>query len=159
VAACLLAALLTTGSVRRAAHWKAVASAADQAAADTQRAHLPVGLTPEALPGQIVEYQAAAQATSKIPPPTDAASLMAQLLAVWPTDVPCTPQSIVIGDAGVSVSVLIEGDPALFLRRFAPPQRWSMHEPKMNTSGAFTRIALALIPPSSHAHSGKGARP
>jgi hypothetical protein len=154
VLALMILAFFITGSLRRADHWNRVAAAAagqyTRVAADLVpggegggRDH---GAAIAQLPARIAELQAATRSAKELRPPTDAAARLAQLLASWPTDVVATPQSVVVSDRGVSISVTVPGDAAAFLRRFVPPRGWTLQEPKLSASGAGTRLALNLVP-------------
>jgi hypothetical protein len=141
-AALACAALLSLGLLRRAQHDQAVA-AAERGALATAMAQAKVSeLT---LPRELDTLRRAAKSQTLRPSGSpDAAPALAALLAAWPAQVPCKPQSISIDASGASIELSVEGDPSPFLRAFKAPQGWTLAEPRLNTAGSLTRLSLTL---------------
>ncbi len=84
---------------------------------------------------------------AKIAP--DAAVGFEALLKAWPAEVPCKPQSVTVSGDGISLGVVVEGDPAPFLKAFSPPATYSLDEPRVTSAGPVTRLSLHLSPRAS----------
>lgn len=144
--ALLLIALITAGFVRRAAHWDGVAADARDAAQRLVERHALASADPQAVGAELAKVQMAAMGAAAARPAPDAALALCTLLKAWPASVPCKPQSIGVTESGVTVSILVEGDPSEFLRAFTPPPGWTMNEPRLNNTGTLTRVAIDLRP-------------
>jgi hypothetical protein len=142
----LVSAMAAIGLFRRTAQSGAVARDAALAAGRAVAAWLPPGAPPEALNAEVSRLKQASQATTQVNPAPDAALALAALLRAWPATVPCKPQSIAVTETGITVSVLVEGDARPFLQAFAPPEGWTMEEPRVNSADKFVRIAIDLKP-------------
>lgn len=144
----VLVGLATVGLARRASHWEAIAHDAEQAraklASDVLGADAQPAAANLALDAEIDRLRAAAR--HRPTPPSDASVRLASLLNAWPAGVPSKPQSIAVNDAGVSVSVSVDGDPAPFLAAFKAPEGWTLDEPRLNKAGEVTRLTLRLRP-------------
>jgi hypothetical protein len=145
-AAVLLCGLLiAVGLHRRAARWGERAGSARSAAARLAEIVSPGG-RPEELATEAARLRGTRDALAKAAPPPDASVALAAVLHAWPANVPSKPQSISVGQSGVSISVSVEGDAAAFLKAFAPPPGWMLDEPRLNTADKVTRLALQLRP-------------
>lgn len=145
VAVLLCGLLVATGLHRRASRWSERAESARVAAvrlADT----ISPGGRPEELASEAARLRGTRDVLAKAAPPPDASLALAAVLHTWPANVPSKPQSISVGQSGVSISVSVEGDAAAFLRAFSPPPGWTLDEPRLNTVDKVTRLALQLRP-------------
>ncbi|MFN7021600.1 MAG: hypothetical protein ACK4WH_09770 [Phycisphaerales bacterium] len=135
--------LLAVGLHRRASHWRDLAGSANAAVRHLARTAgqtgRPVDLTAEA-----ARLRGTREALAKAAPPPDAALSLAAVLRAWPASAPSRPQSISVSPTAVAVSVSIEGDPAAFLKAFAPPAGWTLDEPRLNTADKVTRLSFQL---------------
>ncbi|MBX3359540.1 MAG: hypothetical protein KF745_14060 [Phycisphaeraceae bacterium] len=141
-----LASLAAIGLLRRAAHWT---HAADLASAAAREALEGAGLDESHLDlaQRLAEARQFKTLTTSAPEQADAAGVLAEILALWPS-VPggpqAKPQSLAITDASITASVLIEGSPTPFLDAFAPPPGWALEEPRLSTQESFTRVSITL---------------
>jgi hypothetical protein len=138
--------LLAIGLERRASYFRASAASAAAATDRLIASALPRGSKPGALAAEVARQQQAARSALNIAPAPDAAVALSALLKAWPSDAACKPQALTVNESGMTVSVLVEGDPAPFLREFRAPAGWSLEEPRLNTNREFTRIAIVLKP-------------
>jgi hypothetical protein len=136
------AALVAVGLGRRAEHWDNIAGAARDARLQLAARAAP-GVAPERLAIEVARLRAAAAGG---PAPRDAALTLTSLLDAWPNAAAATPQSIVVGDSGVSVSVSVEGEPSAFLAALQPPEGWTLDDPRLNAAGGVTRLTLQMRP-------------
>lgn len=149
----LVGGLAVIGFSRRSSHWQAVSARAERAHRD-----LVAQVWGDDAPGMPPQHAAVALdaeldrlrelARSRPTPPSDASVRLVSLLKAWPVNASSKPQSLAVNDAGVTVSVAVEGDPAPFLAAFKPPEGWTMDEPRLNSAGAITRLTLQLRPES-----------
>jgi hypothetical protein len=137
--------LVATGLHRRASRWSERAESA-RAAAVRLAATVSTADRPEDLSAETARLRGTRDALAKAAPPPDASLVLAAVLHAWPANVPSKPQSISVGQAGVSFSVAVEGDAAAFLKAFSPPPGWTLDEPRLNTADKVTRLALQLRP-------------
>ena len=152
-AACLLliAGLTSAGLARRALHWNHVADVAASARASLVRESAPEapplapGLPPELrLTAELARLRALAESSGRIGPAPDAALALAEILSLWPTEVPSRPLSLVASGSDATLSVALDGDAAPFLRALRVPQGWTALEPRLQSSGGITRLTLGL---------------
>jgi hypothetical protein len=136
-------ALITTGMLRRASHWnrKADAAAASRLAVIGRTV---AGASDEALATELAHLRSAGDVLAHAGPAPDAALALVELLKAWPADVPSRPQALSVTGSQASISVIVEGDAAPFLHALHPPRGWLLEEPRLNTAGSATRLALSL---------------
>jgi hypothetical protein len=137
--------LLAVGLHRRASHWRELADHANAAAAQLAGAIGPTD-RPADLAAAAARLRGTRDALAKAAPPPDASLSLAAVLRAWPSSAPSKPQSISISPTAVAVSVSMEGDPAAFLKAFAPQTGWTMEEPRLNTADRVTRLSLQFRP-------------
>jgi hypothetical protein len=137
--------LLATGLHRRALHWRDLAGSADAAAEQLATAIGSTGRSVD-LTAEAARLRGTREALAKAAPPPDAAPALAAVLRAWPANAPSKPQSISVNPTAVAISVSVEGDPAAFLKAFAPPAGWVMDEPRLNTADRMTRLSVQLRP-------------
>src|SRR5690606_18898782 len=116
------ATMVAIGLGRRAEHWDGITTAAREARIDLATRAAP-GVPPERLAMEVARLRFAAEAAGGRPQ-RDAALTLAALLDAWPRAAAATPQSVVVGDSGVSLSVSVEGEPSGFLRDLRTPDGW-----------------------------------
>jgi hypothetical protein len=143
VVACGL--LVSVGLARRAAHWSAAATSAQEAWTTAALAHAP-GSEPSMALFDLRRLADRMDGAGSARPPPDAALALAGLLERWPAGVASKPQSIAVRASEVSVSVLVADAPA-FLAAMTPPEGWTMSPPMLNTSGDQTRLTLTFQRP------------
>jgi hypothetical protein len=136
------ATLAAIGLGRRADHWDGIATSAREARLELAARAAP-GVAPDRLALEVARLRSAAAGGR---PPRDAALTLASLLDAWPRAAAATPQSIVVGDSGVSVSVSVEGEPSAFLGALRPPEGWTLDDPRLNAAGGVTRLTLQMRP-------------
>jgi hypothetical protein len=146
----LCGALIALGLHRRASRWDERAESARVVAANIASTLTPSG-SPNDLAAEAARLQSTHDAFAKLKPPADAPLALAAVLQAWPTSVPSKPQTISIGQSGISISTSVEGDAAAFLKAFSPPPGFTLDEPRLNASDKLTRLSLQLRP--------SGARP
>lgn len=137
--------LITIGLQRRATRWTERAESARAAAAGVAAEFTQSGRADD-LAAEAARLRGTRDALARAAPPPDASLALAAVLHAWPANVPSKPQSISVGQSGVSISVSVEGDAAAFLRAFSPPRGWTLDEPRLNTADKVTRLALQLRP-------------
>lgn len=142
---------VTLGLSRRAALDRAFAQEAKDRSEEVTRAigeSLGVrGLRSEALSRALSRASQAAEAASRISPAADASGALSDLLAAWPPDAGCSPQTLIVADETVVVAVSIDDDAAAFLRRLMPALRtagWSLDEPRLTNLRGVTRLNLCM---------------
>lgn len=147
-----VALLLSIGLVRRE-RASTIESKAARAATAALLESVSPGLRPRDLTSTLNGYREAAKAATALKPPTDAALAFARLLAAWPTSQPIKPQTIGVSEQGVSIALVVEGDPASFIKAFKAPEGYTLDEPRLNavagTGGGglpLTRMNLQLKP-------------
>jgi hypothetical protein len=140
-----LAVLAMIGLVRRAAMWDRVANEAQAARGEVITQTLPGG-TSDSLAMEVARLRRLAEASGRVKPAPDAAFALGSLLRAWPAAVSSKPQSLVVSEAGATVSVSVEGDATPFLKAMKPPQGWTMDEPRLNSADTVTRLTLQLRP-------------
>jgi hypothetical protein len=150
----LESALVLTGTLRRARAYERLAQSSAQAARSTAADVLPgPSPSPSGLGTELERLEGLARAAAAARVRIEPVRALAEILQGWPTQTGAGPQSIVVGEAGAVLSVLVEGDPAGFLGGLRPPDGWSLEQPRLTSAGATTRISLQLRPP------GQGANP
>ena len=137
----LCLALVSIGLGRRASHQYAIGREA-RAATEALIAQIAPGARPEFLALEVSRARQSAENHARLKAPIDAAPPLAELLAAWPAAIPCKPQSINTTGNSITLSILIDGDPLPFLEAIRPPAGWAMEQPRLNTAGDTTRIAL-----------------
>jgi hypothetical protein len=139
----VLLGLVTVGSLRRAAHAHAVTAAA-AGAAKGLLALLGPSTTQPSLRAELdsLSRSAGFDLASRRSP--DAAAGLEAVLSVWPSAIQSRPQSVSIGPDGVSIAVLVPGNPADFVSALRPLAGWRLDEPSLVSVGAQTRINLHL---------------
>jgi hypothetical protein len=144
--ACLIClVLIGLGFARRAHHASAAAGQAAKAA-DVVLSHLTPDKRENSVMEQVGFVRAAADAASRARAPADAAAGLEALLKSWPASITCKPQSVSVSEGGVSFGVMVEGDPAPFLKAFIPPPGTALDEPRITSVGPVTRLNLHLHP-------------
>lgn len=141
------ATLIAIGLGRRIMHWNDVAVTAREASVELASRVAP-GVVPEHLAMEVLRLRSAAEA-QRVRSPRDAALTLASLLNAWPNATSITPQSIAVSDAGVSLSVSVEGEASAFLGVLKPPEGWTLEDPRLNASGGITRLTLQMRPKES----------
>lgn len=141
----LCGALVSFGLHRRASRWDERADAARLAASSVAATITPSGTTSD-LAAESTRLQATRDALAILKLPPDASLALVAVLHAWPTSVPSKPQTISIGQSGISISTSVEGDAAAFLKAFSPPPGFTLDEPRLNASDKLTRLSLQLRP-------------
>jgi hypothetical protein len=144
----LCGVLITIGLHRRASHWNEAAKTAREHATQLAVTAFKSERLDD-LANEAARLRETQDIFTRTKPPPDASLILAHVLNAWPANVPSKPQSISIGDAGVSISLSIEGDATAFLQAFTPPKGWTLDEPRLNTVDNITRLALQLRPTGS----------
>lgn len=139
----MVAGFLTVGFIRRAQLWQLTAEHA-RSAATTMSQSVKPGATPDVLALETSRTRRLAETAAKVKLPDDAALALEVLLRAWPGSMRAKPESIVISDSGLTLSVMIEGDPTQFLEAMRAPPGWTMDEPRLSTTDAATRLTLHL---------------
>lgn len=139
----LCMAFVCVGFQRRGAVWRFEDRAARDATSAVLRTALPEGGDPAVELERLRRAQAAV--SSKIAP-SDAAVMLASVLAAWPNRASCSTSSLAVGQDGAALSVVVDGDPTSFLESLTPPPGWTLEEPRLNTGERGTRLSLLLRP-------------
>lgn len=100
----------------------------------------------EGMGQQLQAMRTIVDVSKRVKTATDAAAGFEALLKSWPTQVACKPQSVTVSSDGISFGVVIEGDPAPFLKAFTPPTGFALDEPRVTSVGPVTRLTLHLGP-------------
>lgn len=90
------------------------------------------------------EHRAARALIARVPKSPDAPVMLQECIRVWPTETVAKIQTLTIAPESASIGVAIDGDPAPLLDKLKSPPGFMLEEPRLNTSGAFTRIALVF---------------
>ena len=152
VAVCILAAI---GLFRSSRAWEENALTNTNAAMALLRDTVQ-GTRDADMANAVTALRDASLAAGKLHQARDASESLAALLAAWPTKLPSKPQSISVTESGISISVLVEGDPTPFIQALHAPPGWKLEEPRLNSipaSGstpATTRLSLemrSVVPP------------
>lgn len=143
--ACVLAAIagmLVMGAGRRAEHAKSARAGIDAATAALLSSS---GFTDEsAVRAELERMRVQEAAAALVRRPIDVTPALGAILAAWPGEVASRPGSIGVGESAATVNVTVDGDPSEFLRAFKAPNGWALEQPRVNTTGGATRIALQL---------------
>jgi hypothetical protein len=140
----LCGGLVSYGLSRRAETWLDLSAQQRAAAVTLAASTIPSG-DPDLLALEANRVRGR-KSPKELSPAPDASIALAELLQIWPTEVGNKPQGITIAPTSMSCSVLVEGDPSPFLKALQAPRGWVLHEPRLNSSGAATRLTLHLTP-------------
>lgn len=89
----------------------------------------------------------------QLPPRFAAPAVLADMLEVWPVQTGAKPQSMLVTQEGIAISVVADKDPAQFLEAMRAPIGYAAEEPKLAIVGDRTRLSLRFVPdPSKLAH-------
>jgi hypothetical protein len=143
--------LLAAGLVRRAEHQRHLAAEARSAAA-ALLAQVAPQARPEALTFELAALRRLAEQNQRTRLPPDVSLPLAELLRNWPAGVPARPQSLAIGSSGLTMAVLVDGDPVPFLQALEAPSGWMFDQPRLTKVDSMTRLDLRFRP-------SEGARP
>ncbi len=90
------------------------------------------------------EHRAAQALIARVPKSPDAPVVLQECIRVWPTETVARIQTLTVAPESASIGVAIDGDPAPLLNKLKPPPGFILEEPRLNASGALTRIALVF---------------
>lgn len=141
VSAVCCCGLMSVGWMRRAQHWDRVGDRRELATRQVIDEVLP-GASSAELSLAVRRASAVDQTGTDLP--QDATRGLADLLGAWPAGTNAKPLSIAVNQAGIYLSVVVDGPPASFLDAFTPPRSWSLKEPRLVAAGDLTRLDLAL---------------
>lgn len=137
----LCSLVLSIGLMRRSWHAESTSAQAVKASS-TLLADFTSDRKDETLSQQAKVMQSIADTTKRAKLPIDAAAGLESLLRVWPATIPAKPISVSVGTDGISLGVVVEGDPAPFLQALKPPDGFIFDEPRINAAGTATRLAI-----------------
>jgi hypothetical protein len=141
-------ALTCIGLERRARVWIEQVEEREAAEAQMMAAVLP-GLSPELLGLELQRVQEREE-SDELKPSKDASLAAMAFLKAWPSQVPSKPQGLSVSPQSVSVAVVVDSDPADFLRALSPPAGWRLEEPRINSTGNAWRLNLTLTALETH---------
>ncbi|MFN0012196.1 MAG: hypothetical protein ACKVS8_11200 [Phycisphaerales bacterium] len=145
------ALLVAAGLARREQHWQRVEAAAGTSlqtlaqGVDPNTDLLAAADIPAALERHLRSLTVLARTARTADVPRDATDGLTGLLAAWPL----RPEANLLGLSAAgdraSLSVSVAGDPAPLLKDLHAPAGWTMAEPRISTTGAATRLSIALM--------------
>lgn len=153
-ATCMLCVVLMGVGLIRRTHHSTLAARSAAAASDALLKEHTADRREQTLAAEVQLMRSIADSARRAKPPAEAALVFESFLSAWPTQPPSKTQSVTAGPDGVSVGVIVEGDPAPFLAALKPPATLALDEPRVNTVGGTTRLSLHLRPAKPTANTG-----